>query len=288
MIRRRTGLLGAAAALLAGCSATRALDAFVPADSYRGETGVAYGPHPRQRLDTYLPLQHDAATPLVVFFYGGSWIRGERADYRFVGEALASNGIAAVVPDYRLSPDVGWREILADCASATRWAQAHLGTLHAAADRMLVMGHSAGAYNAAMLALDARWLAAAGADRRRLAGWIGIAGPYDFLPIGDADTQQAFGWPDTPADSQPIAHVTHDAPPALLLAAARDSVVDPQRNTLGLASRLERAGVPVHARVFEKLNHVTALGALAAPLQWLAPVREEVLAFAGSARNGRA
>jgi acetyl esterase/lipase len=285
---RRTGLLGAAAALLSGCSATHALDALVPRASYRGETDIPYGPDPRQRLDTYLPLDATGPTPLVVFFYGGSWTRGERADYRFVGEALASNGIACVVADYRLSPQVHWREILTDCAAATRWAQVHAGSLGAASDRVLVMGHSAGAYNAAMLALDARWLRSAGTNPRFLAGWIGISGPYDFLPIGDAETQQAFGWPDTPADSQPILHVSRDAPPALLLAAGRDTVVNPDRNTVGLAEQLKRARVPVQVRVFDKLNHVTSLGALAAPLTWLAPVRDEVLAFVRTTRNSRA
>jgi len=285
---RRTGLLGAAAALLSGCSATHALDALVPRGSYRGATDIPYGPQPRQRLDTYLPLDAGGPTPLVVFFYGGSWTRGDRADYRFVGEALASNGVACVVADYRLSPQVHWREILSDCAAATQWAQAHAASLGAASDRVLVMGHSAGAYNAAMLALDERWLRGAGSSPRSLAGWIGISGPYDFLPIGDLETQQAFGWPDTPLDSQPLMHAKRDAPPALLLAAARDTVVDPERNTVGLADQLERAQVPVHVRVFDRLNHVTSLGAIAAPLAWLAPVREEVLAFVRATRNGRA
>jgi acetyl esterase/lipase len=285
---RRSGVLGAAAALLSGCSATRALDALVPRASYRGETDIAYGPHPRQRLDTYLPLDARGPTPLVVFFYGGSWTRGERADYRFVGEALASNGIACVVADYRLSPQVHWREILADCAAATHWVQVHAASLGAESDRVLVMGHSAGAYNAAMLALDARWLRAVGSSPRSLAGWIGISGPYDFLPIGDPETQQAFGWPETPADSQPVMHVSADAPPTLLLAAAKDTTVNPQRNTVSLADKLERAHVPVHLRVFDKLNHVTSLGALARPLTWLAPVREEVLAFVRATHSGRA
>ena len=285
---RRTGLLGAAAALLAGCSGAQTLDALVPRGSYRGEVGIAYGADPRQRLDTYLPLHADGATPLVVFFYGGSWTRGDRADYRFVGEALAANGVACVIADYRLSPQVHWREILADCAAATRWAQLHAADLGAAADRLLVMGHSAGAYNAAMLALDARWLTAVGSTPDTLAGWVGIAGPYDFLPIGDPETRQAFGWPDTPLDSQPIAHVTAAAPPTLLLAGARDTVVDPRRNTEGLAARLEQAHVPVEVRVFDRLNHATSVGAIAAPLHWLAPVRDVVLAFVRTRRNGRA
>jgi acetyl esterase/lipase len=283
---RRTGVLAALSALLSGCSATRALDALVPADTYRGEQGLAYGPDPRQRLDTYLPLQPAPDAPLVVFFYGGSWTRGSRADYRFVGEALASAGAAAVVADYRLSPQVRWRAILADCAAATRWAFDHARELGASGRRVFVMGHSAGGYNAAMLALDARWLAAQQLAPRRLAGWIGIAGAYDFLPIGDRDTRVAFDWPDTPADSQPIAHVSPAAPPALLIAPERDSVVSVERSTLGLGRRLQAAGAAVRVRVFPELSHPTAIGALARPLRWLAPVREEVLAFLHTGPNG--
>jgi acetyl esterase/lipase len=285
---RRTGLFAAFSALLAGCSASRALDALVPTDSYRGEEGIAYGPDARHRLDTYLPLAGDGATPLVVFFYGGSWTRGDRADYRFVGEALASAGIAAVVADYRLSPQVRWRDILADCALATRWARDNAARLGAGADRLFVMGHSAGAYNAAMVALDERWLAAQRMRRADLAGFIGIAGPYDFLPIGDPDTQVAFGWPDTPADSQPIAHATAGAPRTLLLAGGKDTVVSAQRSTVGLSRRLEAAGVPVRMRLFDELNHATAIGAMARPLRWLAPVRDEVTGFIRSGQGGAA
>ncbi|UUX94743.1 alpha/beta hydrolase [Aquabacterium sp. J223] len=282
--RRAAFLFGGLSALgLTGCSATGALNALVPRDSYRGESGIAYGPHPRQRLDVYRPLPDSAAAarrpPLVVFFYGGNWTRGERADYRFVGEALAAHGVVSVLPDYRLSPEVGWRDILADCAAATAWARREAATFGADPARLILMGHSAGGYNAAMLALDGRWLGAQQLSPRQLAGWIGLAGPYDFLPIGDPETRVAFSWPDTPRDSQPIHHVAAGAPPALLLAAANDRLVYPERNTLPLAARLRAAGVPVRAEVLERVNHATLVGAIAAPLRWLAPVLPPVLDF---------
>jgi acetyl esterase/lipase len=287
-LSRRTGLLAALTALLSGCSAARALDALVPRDSYRGDEGIAYGPDPRHRLDTYLPLAAAGPVPLVVFFYGGSWTRGERADYRFVGEALASSGIAAVIADYRLSPQVRWRDILADCARATAWARDNAVRLGAQPGNLFVMGHSAGGYNAAMLALDPRWLAAQGVQRSELAGWIGISGPYDFLPIGDPDTQVAFDWPDTPPASQPIAHAAAGAPRTLLLAGGKDTVVSVQRSTVGLAGKLQAAGVPVRMRVFDELNHAMSLGAMAKPLRWLAPVRDEVIGFTRSGQAGTA
>ncbi|MEJ8836074.1 alpha/beta hydrolase [Ramlibacter sp. AN1133] len=275
----RRHLLGMGALALAGCSATGALDALVPHGTYRVEEGLAYGAQPRQRLDAYLPLQAQPGMPLVLFFYGGAWTRGSRSDYRFVGEALASSGIVTVVADYRLSPQVRWREILQDCSAAAGWAFRNADRLGASSQRIHLMGHSAGAYNAAMLALDDRWLASQDLHPRRLAGWVGIAGPYNFLPIVDADSQRAFDWPATPLDSQPVAHVSAQAPRALLLATRNDQVVDPQRNSATLADRLQRAGAPVRLEFLEHVNHATIVAALASPLRRLAPVRSEVLRF---------
>ena len=268
---------------LAGCSASGLLNTIVPRDSYKGREGVAYGSDPRQRLDIFQPLYSTKPAPMAVFFYGGSWTRGERADYRFVGEALASHGVIAVVADYRLSPQVKYPEFLRDCAQAVKWALDHSVDLGADPSRVHLMGHSAGAYNAAMLALDPRWLAAVGLSPRRLAGWIGLAGPYDFLPIVNPEAQVAFNWPATPPDSQPVTHASKVAPRTLLLAAATDDSVNPQRSTVGLARRLEAAGVPVSYKLYERVGHVTLAAALARPLNWLAPVLPDVLEFVGTA-----
>lgn len=283
---RRTGVVAALGALLSGCSGIEVLNTLVPSSTYVGREGVPYGAGPRHRLDIYQPRDAAPGAPVVLFFYGGSWSSGDRADYRFVGEALAANGILALVADYRLSPAVRWRDILADCAAATRWTFDNAARLGGNLGRVYLMGHSAGAYNAAMLALDARWLQPQGLAPQRLAGWIGLAGPYDFLPIGDPQTRVAFDWPDTPPDSQPIQHVAAAAPRALLLAAAADTVVNPRRSTVGLGDRLRAAGVPVQVKLFDRVNHATVLGAVARPLSWLAPVLPEVLGFVGIAPQG--
>ena len=280
---RRGGLLAGAAALLSGCSGAGVLNA-VAGKEHQGQQDIAYGPDPRHKLDVYQPLagNRPAAPPVVVFFYGGSWSKGERADYRFVGEALASAGAIVVIPDYRLSPGVRYPEFVRDSAVAVKWAFDHATELGGSPDNVVVMGHSAGGYNAAMVALDRRWLDAAGlAPQRKLAGWIGLAGPYDFLPIEDRATQVAFRWPDTSRDSQPIVHVTPQAPRTLLLAATTDSLVNPQRSTVGLSEKLQAAGVPTRVELYPRVNHVTLLAAMAQPLRWLAPVRSEVVAFLG-------
>ena len=270
-------------ALLTACSAVDLLNATVPSNTYRRTEGLAYGPDPRQRLDVYQPPAGVLKAPLVVFFYGGSWSAGARGDYRFVGEALASRGIVTVVADYRLSPAFRYPAFVQDSAGAVRWAFDHAAEYGADESRIFVMGHSAGAYNAAMVALDSRWLAGEGLSPSRLAGWIGLAGPYDFLPIGDPQTRVAFDWPNTSASSQPLAHASAASPPALLLAAATDSVVNPRRSTVAMADRLRASGVRVESALFDGVGHVTLLASMAQVLRGGAPVLERVTNFVQAA-----
>ena len=279
----RRSLLAMLPALLSACSAVDVLNATVPTDTYLRTDGVAYGPEARQRMDIYRPKQALGNAPLVVFFYGGSWSSGERGDYRFVGEALASQGIVTLVADYRLSPEFRYPVFLQDSAKAVRWAFDHARDYGADPARVFVMGHSAGGYNAAMMALDKRWLQAEGLTPARLAGWIGLAGPYDFLPIGDRLTQVAFSWPNTPADSQPLSHASSASPPALLLAPVKDSAVNPQRSTVAMAQKLKASGVRVESELFDSVSHVTLVASMASVLRGRAPVLERVTAFVRSA-----
>jgi len=271
--------------LLQACSPLRVIDALVPADTHTRLPDQAYGPDPRQRLDVYLPARPLPNAPIAVFFYGGSWTTGERADYRFVGEALASRGIVTVVPDYRLSPAVRYPAFVRDSARAVRWAHDRARSFGADPSRLHVCGHSAGAYNAAMLALDPRWLSDVGLAPGQLAGWAGLAGPYDFLPIVQAETRVAFEWPDTPADSQPLFHARRlrgPAPPALLLAPQKDPLVEPQRNTVALAQALRERGVPVQHELLPRVNHATLVATLASPLRPLAPTLDRLTGFMGA------
>ena len=279
----RRSALAMLPALLTACSGVDLLNAIVPTDTYRRSEGLAYGPDVRHRVDVYQPATELGQAPMVVFFYGGSWSSGKRGDYRFVGEALASRGIVAVVADYRLSPAFRYPAFVEDSASAVRWAFDNAAQFGADERRIVVMGHSAGAYNAAMVALDPRWLAAVSLSPSRLAGWIGLAGPYDFLPIIDRQTQVAFNWPDTSPDSQPLVYASKASPPALLLAPTRDTVVSPQRSTVAMAERLKNSGVWVESELYDGVSHVTLLASMAQVLRSRAPVLERVSAFVQSA-----
>ena len=277
------------AVALAACSPLGIVNALTATDTYVASSGIAYGPGPREQLDVYQPrmpagVRPGANTPggsypVVVFFYGGSWNDGARADYRFIGEALASRGIVTMVADYRLYPQVRYPDFLADCARALAWARRAAPVYGGDPQRLFAMGHSSGAYNAAMLALDPRWLAAEGMTPSVLAGWIGLAGPYDFLPIANVKAQPVFNHPDYPAGSQPMAYASGAAPRTFLGAGTTDDVVNPQRNTRQLADRLRADGVPVVLKLYPRANHYTLIGAFARPLRMLEPVLEDVVAF---------
>ncbi len=270
------------AALLAGCSAAGLLNAAVQADGVAVERAIAYGDGPRRMLDIYRPGTA-GPHPLVVFLYGGSWRTGDRGIYGFVATPLAARGAVVVVPDYRLYPEVAFPDFLDDNAQAVAWAVAHAGELGADPKRVFLVGHSAGAYNAAMLALDPRWLARAGLDRARIAGAVGLAGPYDFLPITDPDIIPVFAPVGDGPASQPVSFVDGRNPPLLLLAGDADRTVRP-RNTRSLAARVAAAGGPVQSRIYPGLGHVGIVTAFTPLFRWRAPVLDDVWRFIAEGR----
>jgi acetyl esterase/lipase len=270
-------------------SAVGLLNALIwPAD-YAVSHNHAYGPLPRQGLDVYTPVpsQVGAAAPVVFFIYGGGWEDGDKAQYRFVGAALAARGFVVVIADYRVWPQVRFPVFLQDGALALRWTVDHIARFGGDPGSIMLLGHSAGAYNAAMLAFDPRWLRPLGlAPHTLLRGFAGLAGPYDFLPLTSPTLQAIFGPPDQLAQTQPINFVTAAAPPIWLAAGADDRTVDPG-NTRRLAARAAQVGASVSGRIYSGLDHRLLLGVFAAPLRPLAPVLHDVVAFL-RAPEGRA
>jgi acetyl esterase/lipase len=267
---------------LTACSPLGVINAVSPGSALQADSDVAYGLKSRQRLDIYRPASASHSSPVIVFFYGGNWNSGERADYAFVGRALAKRGYVVVIPDYRLYPEVRYPDFLADSAAAVAWTVREINNYGGDASRLFVMGHSAGAYNAAMLALDPSLLAKAGVKPGVVRGLIGLAGPYNFLPVSNMDTRPVFNYPNTPKESQPINHVSRASPPALLIASNKDNLVNPVENTGALATAMRATGVPVQEVYFDGVNHVTLLGSLSSSLKALAPTLDTVQAFVDS------
>lgn len=279
---RRT-LLTALPALVAACTPSLgAFNRFAPHDrrTRKLAEGVSYGRDVRQKLDVYAPAPSATSpAPVVVFIYGGSWNSGARGDYEFVGRAFAAQGFVTVIPDYRLVPDVRFPSFVDDCARAAAWAHANAATHGGDPSRIVLVGHSAGAYNTMMLALDARFLSNAGVPAEAIRGAAGLAGPYDFLPFDVDATRNAFGEAPDARLTQPIAFARADAPRLLLLWGESDTTVGP-RNLVGLERAMLAVGGNVETKRYPRVDHVGILLALSRPLRGRAPVLADVTDFA--------
>ena len=263
-----------------GCSEFDLLNAAVPPVGYRRTSGIAFGPLPEQKLDVYRPTHPDPTRGVVVFFYGGDWRNGTRGDYAFVGQALASRGFVAVLPDYRKYPAVRFPAFVQDGALAVRWAHDHVADLGGDPDRLFLMGHSAGAHIAAMLTLDAAYLRAVGLDRSAIRGTVGLSGPYDFVPPDDDKGAFGMARDDAHADPaiEPVHFVDGREPPMLLVQGEQDTTVDPA-NATKLAAAINGAGGWVEVIRYPCRAHVGVVLSLAWPFRWLSPVLDDAAAF---------
>lgn len=274
----RAGIL-TLAAWSAACTSVSFLIANVPASfgAYQRTTDLAYGPGKRQTLDIYTPTQPGTGRPVVIFWYGGSWQSGSKAEYKFVGAALAERGFVTVLPDYRLYPKVKFPQFLDDAAHAVAWVQQHAQEFGGDPRHIVLMGHSAGAHTAAYLALRPDFLAQAGAHPEWIAGLVGLAGPYALAPNTRA-LHAIFSRPYTEADWQPLRFVTHRAPPTFLAHGLDDFLVSP-RQTEALRDALRRNDVRVEAELYPGRGHADMVAAFSVPARHRAPVLDDAVKF---------
>ena len=267
----RRGLLASVLGLLGGCSPAALLNTTVARSGYTLDADIPYGSLPRQKLDLYTPEQPRADGKAVIFFYGGSWDSGAKGDYLFVGQALAARGITTIIPDYRVYPEVRYPDFLDDGAAATAWAARKAGT-----DKLFVAGHSAGAYIAIMLVANTPYLAAAGVDRMKLPGGIGIAGPYDFLPLTSRRLRDIFGG--DRRETQPIEYARAPLPPLLLLHGTADRTVKPF-NSERLAAAWRKAGGSAELKLYPEVDHIDIVGSFSELLRQRAPSLDDTISF---------
>jgi acetyl esterase/lipase len=271
--------------MLSGCTTIAFGVANLPThfSGIKRDAGISYGADPRQRLDVYRPAAPAApataadARPVIVFWYGGSWDDGKRQDYRFVGVALARLGYLTVIPDYRLYPQVRFPLFLDDGAQAVAWVQQHAAEYGGDPKRLVLMGHSAGAHMAAMLALNRHYLDAAGADPKRIIALIGLSGPYGLTP-NTPTLNDIFRAPFTPHDWQVLPYASSQAPPTLLLHGGADRLVWVS-NTEDLAAALRAQGAAVETRIYPDRGHIDLLAAISLPGRRRAPVLADIATF---------
>ncbi len=299
MRRRKLALALGLAALLAAAAAAAytmlsppALLSLIDAlagggrGSERVARAVPFGTH-GQKLDVWAPTAPARGQrPVLIWWYGGGWVKGDRAAYAFAGRAFAQAGYIVVVADYRKVPQVRFPAFLEDGAEAVAWTRDNAARFGGDPARIALAGHSAGAYTAIMLALDPRWLRAQSVDPRIVKAAVGLSGPYDFYPFEKKRAIDAMSaWP-RPEETQPIHFARGDAPPLLLVTSSEDVTVRP-RNAIGLAARLRELGAPVELKQYRGLDHEDVVMALAKPFRGKAPVLADSLDFLGrTARAG--
>ncbi|HEY4202316.1 MAG TPA: alpha/beta hydrolase [Devosiaceae bacterium] len=238
---------------------------------------IAYADGPRHKLDIYAPEQRGAPAPVIFFIYGGGWNRGEKADYQFVGRAFAARGFITVIADYRLVPEVHFPEFLEDNASALKWVQDHIAEYGGDTKRLFLAGHSAGAYNAVMLALDPSYFKEYGVTMA-IRGVAALSGPYDFYPFEYNEVRDAFGNAASPEGTQPVNLVTNDVPPMLLTSGTYDPIVRMQ-NSENLAKLLKAQGDWVTTKYYDGFGHMEPVIALGALWRWRMPILNDVVEF---------
>lgn len=277
--RRFTGLIAifVVSVALTGCSPLTVINVLSPSRHYAKTPDLSYADGARRKIDVYHPLAAQPRAPLVVYLYGGGWNGGSREKYEFVAASLTRAGIVVMVPDYRLYPEVTFPDFVEDAAKAVAWAVSNAERFGADPEQLYLMGHSAGAHIAGLLALDERYLAGYGHVPKRLAGFIGLSGAYDFLPIESGYLLEVFPEP-VRNESQPINFVTARAPRTLLIHGADDGVVA-VGNSLRLADKLRDNGVPVTLRIYEGVGHARVVAALAPPLDFIATTLDDCIAF---------
>lgn len=240
---------------------------------------VPYGTDPRQKLDIYAPVESTGkARPLLVFFHGGGWYKGNRESYGFAGRAFAARGFIVAVPSYRLVPDNVFPDFIEDGAAAVAKARSLAARYGADPDRIVLAGHSAGAHIAAMIALDPQYLTAQGVPMAAIKGVAGLSGPYNFLPLDKESSINAMGKVRPAETTQPIHYVSAESPPMLLITGSDDTTVKPH-NSYDLARALKAAGRDGEVKDYPGLDHEDIIMALSRPFRSKGPILADSAAF---------
>ena len=265
-------LIGAIVLLSLQSCAFTLLDWATPSSGYTVQKNIAYGDHKRQKLDVYSPTKPKANAPTLVFFYGGAWDSGSKDDYRFVAQAFAEQGYPVIIPDYRLYPEIKFPDFLDDAAQSVKWSSDNTQS------PIVIMGHSAGAHIAAMLVLDEQYLDRIDMDRERLKAWIGLSGPYDFLPFTSRKVKSIFSSADNTDQTQPIHFADKKSIPTLLIHGLNDKRVLP-RNSKNLAKVLKANETAVREHYYEDTSHAMTVGSISVRFREQTPSFDDILKF---------
>ncbi len=252
-------------------------------DSYSVYQDIAYAEHALNRLDIYVPEKqvdkNSPRHPVVIFFYGGCWGGCEtrtKEEYSFVAQALTAQGYIVVLPDYRRHPEVTFDAIINDASKSVEWVKDNIKQYGGNSNKVFLMGHSAGAHIAAMLTLNEENLQAE--TYESIKGFVGLAGPYDFLPFTKPYQSIVFGPEQKFPASQPVNFVDGTEPPLLLLYGEEDTTVFP-RNIKNLAEKVKKKEGKVEVHIYQNIDHFSILSALSIPYQDSQEILADIVRF---------
>ena len=251
----------------------------MPKNGYELKNDIPFGSHNRQQLDIYTPKDAEhKQLPVVIFLYGGGWESGEKKDYLFVGEAFSSKDFLTVIPNYRVFPDVTFPDLMRDPAGAVAWTHREIAKYGGDPNNIFVVGHSAGAHISMLLNLNEEYLALENMSPSQLRGFVGIAGPYDFLPLRTERLKEIFGPESMRANSQPINFVSANNQPTLLLVGLKDSTVWPS-NTFSLANAIVAKNGKIKVIEYPHYGHVEVIAKIAKPLRVNSLILDDIVKF---------
>ena len=242
--------------LLAALAALNLVAADVPDVSIRVVRDIPYlaASHyadKKDTLDLYLP-EGVAKPPVIVWYYGGALQQGDKTDRDDVAAArrFASAGIATAVVNYRLSPGVSHPAHIEDAAASFAWVTKHIAEYGGDPARIFVVGHSAGAYLAALLVTDERYLEKHGLSLRDITGAVPVSAFFWVEREGVAPDRPKTVWGTDSAtwvDASPAHHLRGGLPPMLILYADGDEPWRRQQN-VEMEQAVRKAG-SAHVRI---------------------------------------
>jgi acetyl esterase/lipase len=251
--------------IVSGCMSVAT--SLVNAPSYFGkltrESNLAYGEEAHQRLDIYRHKgwQTGQQRPVLLFIHGGRWTSGKKEHYRFLAARMAKEGFLVVIPDYAKYPEVKFPAMMRDPALALAWTFRYITDYGGDSRRIYVMGHSSGAHMGALLASDSRYLQAYDLSPSAIRAFVGLAGPYAFIPE-DEDLKDMFGPPQNYPQMQVPTHIDGDEPPMLLLHGEKDELVG-RFNYEKLAEAIKVKGGMVETRLYPNVGHMGIIASFA-------------------------
>ena len=219
------------------------------------------------RLDLFLPAKREGKSPVVVWIFGGAWRDNNRLRQEGQAAWLATKGYAVAAIEYRVSSEALFPAQIEDCKAAVRWLRANAAKYGLDPARVGAWGESSGGHLASMLGVTGGVQDLEGGSGNldqssRVAAVVDFFGPTDFLQMDKAALPGGMKHdpPNSPeslviggaiqenrekvARANPIAYVTRECPPFLILHGDRDPLVPYNQSEL-LFEALKKAGVDV-------------------------------------------